>query len=100
MHKYQGKYYLTYPRLYQNEWPKRMYYVTADHPLGPGTDSLQYDRLYTFPQSDTWHTIEIATVRLQPGENYIRFYNGAGEIKPDAILLEQILQPQKAAFSP
>ncbi len=54
-----------------------------------GVDPLQYDRLYEFPQTSEWTTIEIAEVELKPGENYIRFYNGDGEIKVDAILLEQ-----------
>jgi len=35
VHKFRGKYYLSYPGLYQNNWPEIMYYATADHPLGP-----------------------------------------------------------------
>lgn len=42
VHKYNGKYYLTYPGLYQNQWPEHMYYATADHPLGPYTFQGQY----------------------------------------------------------
>lgn len=34
VHKYNGKYYLTYPGLYEKKWPERMYYATADSPLG------------------------------------------------------------------
>jgi len=35
VHKYQGKYYLTYPGLPGGEWPENMYYAIADKPLGP-----------------------------------------------------------------
>lgn len=35
LHKYNGKYYLTYPALNGEEWPQRMSYATADHILGP-----------------------------------------------------------------
>ena len=34
VHKYNGRYYLTYPGLLNNEWPERMYYAVADKPLG------------------------------------------------------------------
>jgi len=35
VHKYNGKYYLSYPGLFQNKWPETMYYAIADSPLGP-----------------------------------------------------------------
>ena len=38
LHKYQGRYYLTYPALDGEEWPQRMCHAVADHPLGPYTD--------------------------------------------------------------
>lgn len=34
-HKYNGKYYMTYPGLPGGEWPEVMYYAIADKPLGP-----------------------------------------------------------------
>ncbi len=37
VHKYKGKYYLSYPGLPNNKWPQQMYYATADKPLGPYT---------------------------------------------------------------
>ncbi|MFR9590657.1 MAG: family 43 glycosylhydrolase [Rikenellaceae bacterium] len=37
VHKYKGKYYLSYPGLPGNKWPEQMYYATADKPLGPYT---------------------------------------------------------------
>ena len=37
VHKYKGKYYLSYPGLPDNKWPEQMYYATADKPLGPYT---------------------------------------------------------------
>lgn len=42
VHKYQGKYYLTYPGLYENKWPEHMYYAIADKPLGPYTFAGEY----------------------------------------------------------
>ncbi|MFO1477946.1 MAG: family 43 glycosylhydrolase [Verrucomicrobiota bacterium] len=35
IHKYQGKCYLSYPGLVDGKWPERMFYATADKPLGP-----------------------------------------------------------------
>ncbi|MBN1479015.1 family 43 glycosylhydrolase [candidate division KSB1 bacterium] len=35
VHKYQGKYYLSYPGLPNGQWPEEMYYAIADKPLGP-----------------------------------------------------------------
>ncbi len=42
VHKYNGKYYLSYPGLPGNKWPEQMYYATADKPLGPYT----YEKIY------------------------------------------------------
>lgn len=54
-----------------------------------GVDPLAYDRLYNFKQTSEWTTVTISDVPMKMGENYIRFYNGNGEIKVDAIILEQ-----------
>jgi Glycosyl hydrolases family 43/Carbohydrate binding module (family 35) len=35
VHKYNNKYYLSYPGLTNGSWPEEMYYATADSPLGP-----------------------------------------------------------------
>ncbi len=35
VHKYKGKYYLSYPALPGKKWPEHMYYAVADKPLGP-----------------------------------------------------------------
>lgn len=37
LHKYNGKYYLSYPGLVGGEWPEKMFYAVADKPLGPFT---------------------------------------------------------------
>lgn len=42
VHKYNGKYYLSYPGLEDNKWPEQMYYATADKPLGPYTYQKKY----------------------------------------------------------
>jgi hypothetical protein len=38
LHKHDGRYYLTYPALDNEEWPQRMCHAVADSPLGPYTD--------------------------------------------------------------
>ena len=35
VHKYKGKYYLSYPGLPKGQWPEEMYYAISDKPLGP-----------------------------------------------------------------
>ena len=35
VHKYNGKYYLSYPALTGGKWPEEMCYAIADNPLGP-----------------------------------------------------------------
>lgn len=35
VHKYNNKYYLSYPALSNGEWPEEMYYAVSDHILGP-----------------------------------------------------------------
>ena len=42
VHKYNGKYYLSYPALPGNKWPEQMYYAVADKPLGPFTYKGNY----------------------------------------------------------
>lgn len=42
VHKYRGKYYLSYPGLKDGNWPETMFYATADHPLGPYTFRGEY----------------------------------------------------------
>ncbi len=42
VHKYNGKYYLSYPGLPENKWPEQMYYATADKPLGP----YKFEKIY------------------------------------------------------
>jgi hypothetical protein len=42
VHKYRGKYYLSYPGLPGGQWPEHMYYAMADKPLGPYTFKGEY----------------------------------------------------------
>ena len=42
VHKYEGKYYLSYPGLNNGQWPEEMYYATAEKPLGPYTFKGKY----------------------------------------------------------
>lgn len=42
VHKYKGKYYLSYPALPSGQWPEQMYYAVADKPLGPYTYKGKY----------------------------------------------------------
>ena len=56
-------------------------------PKDEGPDS--YDKLLSFDQASDWTTVTIDQVKLRVGKNFIRFYNGSGEIKVDAVILEQ-----------
>lgn len=42
IHKYDNKYYLSYPGLPDGQWPEHMYYAVAAHPLGPYTYKGEY----------------------------------------------------------
>ncbi len=42
VHKYQSKYYLSYPGLPNGQWPEEMYYAIAERPLGPYTSMGKY----------------------------------------------------------
>ncbi|MBQ7820963.1 MAG: family 43 glycosylhydrolase [Clostridia bacterium] len=42
LHKYKGRYYLTYPGLKDGKWPQFMNYAVSDHPLGPFEYRGQY----------------------------------------------------------
>ncbi len=42
LHKYNKKYYLTYPGLRDDKWPEVMYYSIADNPMGPYVSMGQY----------------------------------------------------------
>lgn len=42
VHKYNGKYYLSYPGLPKGQWPEEMYYAISEKPLGP----YQYKGIY------------------------------------------------------
>ena len=46
VHKYKGKYYLSYPGLPGGQWPEEMYYAIADKPLGPYTFKGKYIPLF------------------------------------------------------
>lgn len=42
VHKYEGRYYLSYPGLPNGKWPEVMYYAVSDKPLGPYETKGQY----------------------------------------------------------
>jgi len=46
VHKYKGKYYLSYPGLPKGQWPEEMYYAVADKPLGPFVSKGKYIPLF------------------------------------------------------
>jgi hypothetical protein len=97
VHKYQGKYYLTYPALSGGEWPQEKYYATADHPLGPytyqgnfipffkGGASTNHGSVLKF--KDQWMAFHHSAI-LSGGNSYNRnveatflFYNEDGSIQ-------------------
>jgi hypothetical protein len=97
VHKYQGKYYLTYPALSGGEWPEEMYYATADHPLGPYTFQSNFIPFFKAGAStnhgsvlkfkDQWMAFHHSAI-LSGGNSYNRnveatflFYNEDGSIQ-------------------
>ncbi|NBU22836.1 MAG: hypothetical protein EBS38_02840 [Actinobacteria bacterium] len=46
LHKYQDRFYLTFPALDNEKWPQRMCYAVADHPLGPYKNMGVYIDVY------------------------------------------------------
>jgi hypothetical protein len=97
IHKYNGKYYLSYPGLPDGKWPEHMYYAIADKPLGPykfagkytggfkkmaGTDHgsiIKYKgRWYSFYHS-SWVSNGNSTCRNLMADEL--FYNDDGTIK-------------------
>jgi hypothetical protein len=71
VHRYQGKYYMSYPGLPDGKWPQHMYWATADEPLGPYTYQGKY--MAGFPgMSGTNHGSII-----NYGGRWIFFYHGA-----------------------
>ncbi len=64
-----------------------------------GVDPYAYDKLYRFEQTDKWITVDIGNVTLRPGQNYIRLYNGSGEMKVDAIILEQLEEEKERIYA-
>lgn len=97
VHKYRGKYYLSYAALPDGDWPQAMFYATAEHPMGPyeaqgeyvsrfegqaGTNHgsiVQYkDRWYAFYHS-AWVS-HVSECRSSMCDEL--FYNGDGTIRP------------------
>ncbi len=46
LHKYNNKYYLSYPGLPEHKWPEEMYYAVSDKPLGPYKAMGKYISLF------------------------------------------------------
>lgn len=71
VHKYKGKYYLSYPGLPGNKWPEQMYYATADKPLGPYT----FQKIY-IPNFENYSGTNHGSIIEWKG-NWIAFHHGA-----------------------
>ncbi|MFZ4398851.1 MAG: family 43 glycosylhydrolase [Bacteroidales bacterium] len=71
VHKYQGKYYLSYPGLPDKKWPEEMYYAIADKPLGPYKYQGKYIPRFKM-QSGTNHG---SIVKFK--NDWIAFYHSA-----------------------
>ena len=71
VHKYKGKYYLSYPGLPDGTWPEEMYYAIADHPLGPYTGLGKYIREFDGHGSTNHGSI------TKFKDNWIAFYHSA-----------------------
>ena len=108
LHKYNNKYYLSYPGLPNNKWPEEMYYAIADNPLGSyksmgkyittfnGCSGTNHGSIVKFKNNwiafyhSTWLSGGKSEVRNLMA-NYL-FYNNNGTIKaviPDTLGLNK-----------
>ncbi|MFI3263517.1 MAG: family 43 glycosylhydrolase [Rikenellaceae bacterium] len=71
VHKYKGKYYLSYPGLPDHKWPEQMYYATADKPLGPYT----FEKIY-IPNFENYSGTNHGSIINWKGD-WIAFHHGA-----------------------
>ncbi|MFI3303335.1 MAG: family 43 glycosylhydrolase [Rikenellaceae bacterium] len=71
VHKYKGKYYLSYPGLPDNKWPEQMYYATADKPLGP----YKFEKIY-IPRFDHYSGTNHGSIIEWKGK-WIAFHHSA-----------------------
>jgi hypothetical protein len=71
VHKYKGKYYLSYPGLPDGNWPQHYYYAVADKPLGPYTYKGKFIEKFQ-GQSGTNHGSIIKF-----NDQWISFYHAA-----------------------
>jgi hypothetical protein len=69
VHKYNDKYYLSYPGLPDGQWPEVMYYATADQPLGPYT----YQGIYLPEFKGQAGTNHGSIVKFK--DNWLAFYH-------------------------
>ncbi|MBN2089015.1 family 43 glycosylhydrolase [candidate division KSB1 bacterium] len=98
IHKYNGKYYLSYPGLPKGQWPEEMYYATANKPLGPytyhgkyipvfeGHSGTNHGSIIQFKgQWIAFHHAAIVSGGLSEVRNLMAdflYYNPDGSIKP------------------
>ena len=91
IHRFNGKYVLSYPGLPDGKWPQHMYYAFADQPLGPYTYQGKY--MAGFPgMSGTNHGSII-----QYRDNWIFFYHGArgpGAAGQSRTLMADFIRPE------
>ncbi len=59
VHKYNGKYYLSYPALPNKQWPEQMYYAVADKPLEPSLTKEVHSLLRRASRDKPWLHCEI-----------------------------------------
>ncbi|MBN2174082.1 MAG: family 43 glycosylhydrolase [Bacteroidales bacterium] len=71
LHKYNNKYYLSYPGLRNDQWPEVMYYSIADRITGPYIPQSQYIPHFEGQAGSNHGSI----VKFK--ENWIAFYHGA-----------------------
>ncbi len=71
VHKYKGKYYLSYPGLPKGEWPEEMYYATSDKPLGLYKSQSKYIPLFKGHSSTNHGSI------IKYKNNWIAFHHSS-----------------------
>lgn len=87
LHEREGKFYLTYPALENEQWPQRMSFATADSPLGP----YKYGGVFIPEYLGNSGTIHGSIIEFK-GEWYSFYHSGfiSGTATNRSLMLDRI----------
>jgi hypothetical protein len=87
LHEREGKFYLTYPALENEQWPQRMSFATADSPLGP----YRYGGVFIPEYEGNSGTIHGSVIEFK-GEWYAFYHSGfiSGTATNRSLMLDRI----------